>query len=117
MTLRVAFILACALAACRTQPYRESDDLASQAVDLARVTTCDDPGLPRCTRDTDCDAYTTCQRGWCCSGVLDPLTCACSCNGGPPCDPTSQLCCPEDPRAVTPGPLSCRDRYLCYPVY
>src|SRR6266478_1399216 len=70
----------------------------------------------KCAADSQCaPPFSTCQEGTCCSGAIDPVTCACTCAGGPACGP-NELCCaggewsaPEDRRV-----LKCRPRRDCY---
>lgn len=48
----------------------------------------------RCESDAQCGPpFSTCQEGTCCSGTLDPETCACRCGSGPECA-AGELCCP-----------------------
>ncbi len=52
----------------------------------------------RCISDAQCGPpFSTCQEGACCSGIINPETCVCTCAGGPPC-PTEQACCTGDGR-------------------
>jgi hypothetical protein len=48
------------------------------------------PGLPTCQDDKDCDGYSTCQQGYCCSGTFDGEEC--TCGDGPGCWVLA-LCC------------------------
>jgi hypothetical protein len=71
----------------------------------------------KCVSDGQCaPPFALCQEGTCCSGVLDPATCECSCGGGPACGPR-ELCCEPPADAVlrseeTPGPR-CRPVREC----
>lgn len=52
------------------------------------------PGISCSVESPNCGApFVTCQEGKCCSGIIDPETCVCHCNGGPPCDRGTELCC------------------------
>ena len=62
----------------------------------------------RCRHDIDCGPpFNTCQEGVCCSGTLDPETCACRCGEGGPC-PADELCCPGEEKV-----LKCRPAGEC----
>ena len=73
-----------------------------------------------CRSDRVCGPFSTCQSGVCCSGVLDPVSCQCLCNGSPePCKFELALCCPGDPQAAGHplpdlGVLMCRPKEDCY---
>ena len=93
-----------ALACNRSQlPARTPD----AATDLAVAYDLATSGRGRCWRTPNyatCDAeghcpeppFISCQEGMCCSGEVDPATCICHCNGGPPCEATVEgdsWCC------------------------
>ena len=70
----------------------------------------------RCSGDWNCSPpLSTCQLGVCCTGIMDPSTCVCHCNGGPPCFP-GWACCygNTDRKSVTdPEVLKCRNEQDC----
>src|SRR5215470_14825359 len=70
----------------------------------------------KCAADSQCGPpFSTCQEGTCCSGTIDPETCACSCANGPACGP-NELCCAggEWSEPESRGVLKCRPRRDCY---
>ncbi len=63
----------------------------------------------KCRLDIDCGPpFNTCQEGTCCSGTLDPQTCACNCGEGGACA-GHELCCPDDKNV-----FKCRPLRECY---
>lgn len=63
----------------------------------------------RCQNDAPCGPpLATCQEGTCCTGVLDPVTCICHCNGGLPCQ-ADLFCCTGNSRS----PVQDRDVLKC----
>lgn len=62
-----------------------------------------------CTIGSFCLDFSTCQFGVCCSGVLDPETCYCRCNGGDPCVGEKGSCCRQGPDDT----LACREIDEC----
>jgi hypothetical protein len=69
----------------------------------------------KCISDAQCGPpFSTCQEGACCSGIIDPETCVCTCAGGPAC-PAGQACCTGDGRgSAARGALKCRDLEECF---
>jgi len=74
----------------------------------------------KCVSDGQCaPPLSLCQEGACCSGELDPVTCVCSCGGGPACGPT-ELCCDLPADAIALGKseeergLRCRPLRECF---
>ena len=114
----LVFMAGMAVLGCRTSPNEPADgtsDLAAPQFDAATR----DYGIcwgsrtrPSCIIDGHCrPPFETCQHGTCCSGVLDPKTCTCSCNGGEECTAGS-VCCPGDkshPNVPKLGVWMCRD--------
>ena len=65
-----------------------------------------------CRHDWNCGG-STCQQGICCDGDLDPVTCVCHCNGGPPCV-TGTACCTSFYKADPEwNVLKCRKPDVC----
>ena len=68
----------------------------------------------KCEIDANCGPpLSTCQKGACCSGTLDPATCKCTCDKVT--CPEDQLCCPggEWTEDDTRGKLMCRTKEEC----
>ena len=63
----------------------------------------------KCRHDIDCGPpFSTCQEGTCCSGAIDPASCACTCGDAGTCA-GHELCCPGES-----GALTCRPARECY---
>jgi hypothetical protein len=108
-----------ALLACARQPAKPSPEELARGQHLTRPFA--PPGRcvgkpSQCVSDGQCaPPFSLCQEGTCCSGELDPATCACNCGGGPACGP-GEFCCPLPSEAIALG-KSEEDRGLkCRPV-
>ena len=111
-------LVAIGVLGCRTSP----NDLGDAALDMTALqfdASSRDRGVcwggatrSSCNGNGQCNGpFETCQHGTCCSGLLDPKTCTCSCNGGPECG-VHEACCPGDKshgRLPDLGVWMCRD--------
>ncbi len=114
-----AALLALSFVGCRRAPTKPS------AEELARGQHLERPFAPpgrcfgkpsKCVSDGQCaPPLSLCQEGTCCSGVLDPATCQCSCGGGPACG-TGELCCDLPADAIARGKTEAERGLRCRPV-
>lgn len=111
-----------ALGGCRTPAGDHGDAHASPDLAPSPVGPCYEVARKAnlgCYGLGSCGTFQRCQLGRCCSGVIDPKTCICHCNGGPPCDEwKGDLCCDglakkRLPRPPDLGVLKCRAQDEC----
>ncbi len=108
-----------AIAACARGPEKLTPEELARGQHLERPFQA--PGRcfgkpSKCVSDGQCaPPLSLCQEGTCCSGELDPLTCACSCGGGPACGP-GELCCPGGPEELALGKEQTAPALKCRPV-
>ncbi len=118
----VATCLLAALACSRQAPPPSAQEIA-KGQHLARPFA--SPGRcfgkpSKCVSDGQCaPPFSLCQEGACCSGTIDPVTCACTCGGAAACGPR-ELCCdlPDGRGAETAasGGGSAKAGLRCRPV-
>jgi len=115
----VSILFALALLACARAPSQPSPEEIARGQHLERPFA--PPGRcfgkpSKCVSDGQCaPPLSLCQEGTCCSGELDPVTCQCSCAGGPACGP-AELCCDLPADGIALGKSEQERGLRCRPV-